>query len=265
MQRIRLGRITAAVAALCLCGAIQRADDIYAMVNSVDGDGAVVPGEVRVGTEEFGVIAGARLPFAGGQFANLGPTRCTVDVRLQRRVCSSRRPTDSTFSAISATIRSSNGATQLDFDAMTTDTIVSQMAMVQQKMNVDGHARALTLHSTQRWGGVSDASRSMTLSGADTTFVAVRYTSVTSRLTRVVTYSDVRMPRHPSQLARDYPTSGIMYATETHELVRPESPRTIYSNVIVYFDGSRTPEAYIDGKAFRIDLQTGLARPVKAD
>ena len=265
MQRIRLGRISAAVAALCLCGAIQRADDIYAMVNSVDTDGVVVPGEVRVSIEEFGPIAGLILPFSGGQTAKLGPRKCSTDLRLQRRVCTSRRPSDSTFSASATTHRSHDGALQLTFDAMTTDTIVSQMAMVRRGTDRNGHATDLTLRSTLRWDGVAYASATMTLNGADTTYSAVHRGLGLNRFTGVVTYSDVRLVRHPSNVVGDYPTSGIVYATATNEWVTPTSTRPSHSNVIVYFDGSRTPEAYIDGKAFRLDLQTGLARPVKTD
>ncbi len=265
MQRIRFGRISAVVAALCLSGAIHHSDDIYAMVNSVDGDGAVVPGEVRVSIEDFGPIAGVILPFSGGQSANPGPGKCSTDLRLQRRVCSSRRPSDSTFYASATTHRSHNGATQLTFDAMTTDTIVSKMAMVKRGTDRSGHATDLALRSTLRWDGVAYASATMTLNGADTTYSAVHRASGLNRFTGVVTYSDVRLVRHPSNVVGDYPTSGIIYATAMNEWVTPTSTRPSHSNVIVYFDGSRTPEAYIDGKPFRLDLQTGLARPVKGD
>ncbi len=265
MQRIRFGRISAAVAALCLSGAIHHSDDISAMVNSVDTDGNPISGDVRVNMEEFGVIAGAMLPFTDGQFADLGPIKCTADVGLQRRVCSSRRPSESTFAASAKTHRSRSGAPQLTFDGMTTDTVVMQMALVKRGTDRGGHTTDLTRRSTQHWDGVAYASETMTLNGADTTYSAVHRASGINRFTGIVTYSDVRLVRHPSQIALDYPTGGVMYATETHELVRPESPRTIHSNVIVYFDGSRTPEAYIDGKPFRLDLQTGLARPIKVD
>lgn len=63
MQRLRFGRISAAVAALCLAGAIQHSEEIDALVTAVDTDGAVVPGAVRVGLEHFGVIHGLQIPF----------------------------------------------------------------------------------------------------------------------------------------------------------------------------------------------------------
>ncbi len=261
MQRIRFGRISAAVAALSLSGAIEHADDIYAKVNAVETDGTAVLGEVRLNMADFGVIAGTKLPFPGGQFADLGQLRCAADVRTQRRFCSSRRPTDSTFAAGSTTHRSTNGVTQLDFDGRTTDTVISQMAMVRRSTDRAGHATDLALRSTQRWDGVADASAAMTLNGADTTYSAVQRASGVNRLTRVVNYSDVRLTRHPSVFARDYPTSGIMYARATQEQVTPLLRRPSYSSMIVYFDGTRRPDAYLDGKAFRLDLQTGVATP----
>ena len=104
----------------------------------------------------------------------------------------------------------------------------------------------------------------MTLNGADTTYSAVQRGSGVHRLTRVVNYSDVRLVRHPSVLSRDYPTSGIMYARVTYEQVTSPHTRPSYSSMIVYFDGTRRPDAHLDGKAFRLDLQTGLATPKMA-
>lgn len=261
MPRIRFGRISAAVAALCLTGAIQHAEDISATVYAVDTDGAAVPGEVRVTLDDFPVIAGTRLPFAGGQFTELGPIRCAADARRQRRVCTSREPTENSYSAGMTMHRSSNGASQLDFDGLTTDTVFSRMAMVRRGTDRAGHATDLALRSTQRWDGVAPASARMTVNGADTTYSAVQYASGVNRHMRVVTYSDVRLTRHPSSIARDFPSGGIMVATTTDEWVTPSSTRPSFSRMIVYFDGTRRPDAYLDGKAFRLDLQTGQAIP----
>jgi hypothetical protein len=265
MQRIRLGRISAAVAALALAGAIQHAEEIQAMATGLDTDGAVVPGQIRVSLDHFGAIAGIPLPFAGGQLPDFGPTKCRPDARLQQRVCASRRPSDSTYAALVVEQRSTTGGTQLDFDGLTTDTVLSRMALVRRGADRNGHMTDLTLRSTQRWGGVAYASASMTLNGADTTYSAVYRASGVNRFTGIVHYSDVRLARHPGNLTRTWPTGGVLYATSTNEWVTAASTRPFYSNVIVYFDGTRTPDAYLDGQRFSLDLVTGIATPKPID
>ena len=151
--------------------------------------------------------------------------------------------------------------TQLNFDESTTNTIVSHAAIVRTATDRNGHATDLSIRTTQRWSGVTQSSVSMTLNGADTTYSAVHRASGTNRLTGIVTYSDVRLVRHPSDIARSYPTSGVLYARATNECVARATTRPYHSNVIVYFDGTRTPDAYLDGQRHRLNLQSGLAIP----
>jgi hypothetical protein len=105
----------------------------------------------------------------------------------------------------------------------------------------------------------------MTLNGADSVFSVVHRTTGVNRFTGVVEYSDVRLARHPSNIVRSYPVSGVVHMTSTNEWVTPAATRPSYESIIVYFDGTRTPDAWLDGKRYHLDLVTGLATPYRAD
>jgi hypothetical protein len=254
-----LGRISAAVAALCLAGAIQHAEDIYAMANPVDLDGTELQGGIQVLLEDFRGITGEKLPFAAGTLPDLGKLKCATDTRLQRRLCASRQPSDSMFAAIATTHRSTNGVTQLALDWTTTDTIVTRAALVRHNTDRRGHSSDFTWRSTQRWDGISWGSASMTLNGADTVFS----TSGDSRSIGIAVYSDVRLARHPGFSSRNYPTSGIIHMTTTDEQVTSKGTRPSHSSIIVYFDGTSKPDAWLDGKRFHLNLDTGRATPYR--
>ncbi len=262
MQRIRFGRVSAAVAALCLAGAIQHADDIYAMANAVDNDGTELQGGILVMMEDFRGITGEKLPFPAGTLPDLGKLKCATDVRLQRRVCASRQPSDSVFAAIATTHRSTTGVTQLAIDWGTTDTIVTRAAMVRRNSDRRGHASDFTWRSTQRWDGISWGSATMTLNGADTVFSVAG----DHRTIDVAVYSNVQLARHPGFSTRNYPTSGVIHMTSTDEQVTSTATRPTHSSsIIVYFDGTSKPDAWLDGKRYYLNLDTGRATPYRAD
>ena len=262
MQRIRFGRVSAAVAALCLAGAVQHADEIQAMASPFTSDGADLHGGIQIMLEDFRSITGEKLPFAAGStLPYLGKLHCSTDARMQRRFCASRQPSDSAYAGIATTHRSTSGVTQLAFDAATTDTIVTHAAMVRRNTDRRGQSSDIAWRSTQRWDGISWGSATMTLNGADTVFS----TAGDRRTIDVAVYSDVRLARHPGFATRNYPTSGVIHMTSTDERVTPSSTRPSQSSIIVYFDGTSKPDAWLDGKRYQLNLDTGRATPFRAE
>ena len=103
----------------------------------------------------------------------------------------------------------------------------------------------------------ADDVSAMILNGADTSVKAFDWE--TGRHVRnevVTTYSNVRFDRHEAN--SDWPTSGAV--NSQMESVSNDSTRhPAYFNTTVYFDGTRTPDAYINGTRYTLDLSSGIA------
>jgi hypothetical protein len=269
MQRIRWVRISAMVAAICLIGAIQYSDEVAVLAAGLpDPNDTVVPGQTQV-SQVPGVIEVLSIPFAGKDsrnMATLGPLKCNYDERISTRVCASRRPTDSSFAVLTSEVRSADGAVQRYFNAATSDTVIEHIAKVKSFVDKDGHPTSLSVRSFGRYAGYSSSKNSVVMNGTDTIYKTVQRGQGLNRLHQVVEYSNVTLPVFDARAARvprhPYPMTGVVYTTQRHDWISPNATRKpMFTNAIVYFDGTRTPEAYLDGKRYKLDLHTGLATP----
>ena len=106
--------------------------------------------------------------------------------------------------------------------------------------------------------GASDGT-ALVLNGADTSVKTFDWeTGRHVRNAVVTTYSDVRFA--PRGASHAWPTSGVAYMA-MESAVKDTVPLHNYFSSILYFDGTRTPEIYIDGKRYTVDLTTGIATP----
>ncbi|MBC7841102.1 MAG: hypothetical protein H7099_02255, partial [Gemmatimonadaceae bacterium] len=74
----------------------------------------------------------------------------------------------------------------------------------------------------------------------------------------VVTYSDITSTNGS---ADPYPVSGVLTSSSAHEFGAIAAPTRAFFNLLVYFDGTRTPEVYMNGHRYTLDLETGIATP----
>jgi hypothetical protein len=119
----------------------------------------------------------------------------------------------------------------------------------------DGWSR----HGLRAFTRAAGDGRAMILNGADTS--AKTFDWETGRHVRneiVTTYSDVRFERRDS--TANWPTSGVAYS-QMQSVSNDSLQRTAFFGTIVYFDGTRTPEAYIDSRRYTLDLASGIATP----
>jgi hypothetical protein len=270
MQRIRLGRISAVVAAVCAAGVLNNGDAVALMVaNAVEPDYTVAPvaGQHHIDVEESGLISvlalesRMRLPNLRG--ARFQPMACTFDARAQQRACRSREQSDSISSAVSFRMRDGSGRMQSSFDAATTDSVTMQSAFSTIAHDKGGKPVTHVGRSTQHFAGVGGRSAARTLNGADSTFSIRQFPAGReARNEKVIVYSGVTMPNDAS--AR-FPTAGVVYTTWHHSFGSDSDRTNSWRNLIVWFDGTRNPEAYIDGKRYTIDLVTQLATPRPTD
>lgn len=267
MRRINLGRISAAVAAIVLaCGVVNR-EAIAAMVATPDPRlYELKPGEIRLDLELIGVLAVLRFPTESGSPEDLSYRDCEFDSATAQRVCTARASGD-TSRVIALTLRDRSGAAQVAFDSVTTDTvIVRQGRYADGAKGTQGDSASRTYRSTRRYTGVSARSDYRVLDGADSVFASHSYPSRGRyvRNSRTVTYSNVTLP-NSRRGAVVYPTKGVVQATSVSQVSGVESVTRQGLNVITLFDGTRTPEAYIGGQRFTLDLATGIATPKPID
>ncbi|HYW51925.1 MAG TPA: hypothetical protein VE861_15020 [Gemmatimonadaceae bacterium] len=262
MQRIRLGRISAVVTALTLIGALHHSEAIAAMV-AADEDGPFATSHVRVDLREIGVLAMLQVPYMHDGAAPLfGPLRCSHDARTLQNVCASKQPSDSSFSVRSITTLDRFGKVQPAFDRNTSTALIEHSAVVKSYTDARGHPIEMSFRSTRHFRGLDQPSENVVLRGADTSYNTVRRGTTTNRRQLIVHYSDVTLPRSiATSPTLGYPTSGVIYALGHHEWVTTKWTRPFKSNIVVYFDGSRTPDAYLDGRRHHLDLRTGIATP----
>lgn len=266
-HHIRLGRISAVVAAVCLAGGLANGDAIALMVASAvepDVTADVTKGQVRVDLEENGLLEPLgldnKLRMPRVRRARYQPLACFYDARLAKRACRSHPGDDSISSAMSFAMRDTAGRVQAAFDAAATDTVVIQEAYTLRGTDKAGHPISATGRGTLLFSDVSDAKRARTLNGADTSFRTKRFGSrFESKEAVVIVYSGVTIPHGAD--AR-YPGSGVVFVTRHLTYGDRTAPRQMFRNLIVHFDGTRNPEAYISGKHFRLDLVTQIATPL---
>jgi hypothetical protein len=269
MQRIRWVRISAMVAAICLIGAIQYSDEVALVAAGLpEPDGMMSPGATQI-DEVTRMMVPLAIPFAGdrynvGMMSFPGPLKCAADERSGAHVCKSRKPNDSSYYAMSSNVRSATGTVQREFDNATSETVVQHVAQVRKGTDRAGHPTEMSARSVLNFSGFSTLKDEVLMNGADTTYKTVQRAKGVNRLIQVVQYSNVRVPSFKSNSrfhGLPYPLSGVVYTTREHQWVTASATRPFYTNAIVYFDGTRTPEAYLDGKRYKLDLHTGLATP----
>ena len=120
---------------------------------------------------------------------------------------------------------------------------------------IDGWSRHGVRTFTRGTSGIN----ALILNGADTSVKTFDWE--TGRHVRnevVTTYSDVRFDRRDA--SHGWPTSGVAYMAMESAAI-DTAPHHNYFSTILYFDGTRTPEVYINGKRYTIDLTTGIATP----
>jgi hypothetical protein len=270
MQRMNLRRIGGAVAAVVAGMALASADAIDALARDVSRPALDrAPGVNQLKVDVMGnglaaIIGGHRnawLPVvATAPFAPQQAVHCAFEQAIGQRVCQSRNASDSVTLSRAITYRTYAGATQELFDAMLTDTVTLHTAFVNS--GVDAAARPLTsaLRSTQHFTGTSRASAVRTLNGADTVFTT-RHWSASARLEtrKVVTYSNVTMSNDRFTL---YPSDGVVYVSTVSTSHNTRGTSDHYTSMIVHFDGTATPEAYINGVRYRLELESGIATPL---
>jgi hypothetical protein len=260
MKRLHLGRIAGAVAAAALVLGVANIDAVSLMAAEVtQPDMTLHDGQVQIDLERIGAFSAIRVPDIGVSSRITG--RCAFDVTRGQRNCRSSSA-DNRLSAMSVAIRSRDGAAQLHFDSTTTDTVTVRTAVLNHWNDKSNHAFDINLRSTQHFSGLSRASQVRMLNGADTSFRTKRWSNrFATHVERTTIYSSVTIPNNDQSA---YPTGGVIYSSSHNIYGALSAPRDAYYSVIVYFDGSRTPLVLVDGKQFTLDLETGIATPVKA-
>ncbi len=263
MRRINLGRISAAVAAISLAGGVANRDAIAAMVAAPDPRFyELKPGEIKLDLHLIGAFAVLRFQTEPGSPESIQYRACSFSAPTLQRVCSARAQGDSS-SVLALTMRDRSGATQTTFDSLTTDTvIVRQGRYVDGARGTEGDSASRTYRSTRRYAGVSAAAAYRILDGADSSFASYSYPRRGRYVSnmRTVTYSNVTLPNsRRGEIV--YPTNGVVHATGVSQVSGVESVTQQGLNVITLFDGTRTPEAYIGGQRYTLDLATGVATP----
>ena len=266
MQRLNWKRMAVVVGAVCAVGGAANGDALAAIVTGNDvEDVGLAPDQIRISLDKIGVYSVLRAPDSPGVYSD-DPQHCEFDVFTQQRICTGRRTPGEHSSATAISLRSRTGVAQSAFDPATTDTVVIRTGVVSRAGSPDiGHADARTFHGTRRYAGVSDASAARVLDGADTTYRTFEYSN--GRVVRnstYITYSNVTIA-HATRGNAVYPSAGVVQAVSESK-ANADTARVRHGlNIIVYFDGTRTPEAYIRGHRYTIDLATGIATPKFAD
>ncbi len=270
MAQIRLGRISAVVAAVCLAGGLANGDAIALMVaNAAEPEmmADVTKGQLRVDLDDNGLLTvlglESRLRLPNLREAQYQALACSYDTLRARRACHSREGDDGISSAITFSMRDTAGRPQAAFDTAATDTILIQSAYTVRGTDKAGHPVSSTGRSTHLFSNVSRAKRVRMLNGADTSFRTKRFGNrFESKEAVVIVYSGVSVAN--SNRSR-FPSSGVVFVTRHRTFGDRTAPRQAFSNLIVHFDGTRNPEAYISGKHYRLDLVTHIATPLTDD
>lgn len=259
MQRIHLGRIAGAVAAITMLAGLARHDAVALMAaEATRPDLTLHDGQMNVDLEISGISAILNSE-TGLASIPAFTSSCAFDQRSQQRSCRSHSRSDSAVTATSLALRSRTGVPQTDFDYATTDSVTIRTAVVNQWNDRRNHGKTISYRSTQKLSGVSRASAERTLNGADTTFRSTKWGNrFATNVEYVVTYSDISSA---NSSADPYPVSGVLTASSAHEFGAVAAPKRAFFNLLVYFDGTRTPEIYMNGKRYTLDLETGIATP----
>lgn len=259
MQRIHLGRIAGAVAAITMLAGLARHDAVALMAaEAAQPDLTLHDGQINIDLETSGISAILNAE-NGRASVPAFTSSCAYDPRLQQRSCRSHSRSDSAVTATSLAMRSRTGVPQSDFDYATTDSVTIRTAVVNQWNDRRDHGRAISYRSTQKFSGVSRESAARTLNGADTTFRSTKWGNrFATNVEHVVMYSDITTTNDNTD---PYPVSGVLTSSSAHEFGVVTAPTHAFFNLLVYFDGTRTPEVYMNGHRFTLDLETGIATP----
>lgn len=273
MQRVHIGRIGGALLAIGIVVAATNPEAVSLMAMD-----AGKPARDRTpGINEIKVdIVGAGLgTILGGHRATWFPVmpvgahaprmamKCSFDAARGRRICQSRHGSDSAAMVRAVAYRSDVGAAQSLFDESSTDTVTVQAAFINSTTDSAARPMTQTLRSMHRFAGTSDRSESRMLNGADTVLTTRQWSkAVRSETQKVVTYSEVSMSNDRS--AR-FPASGMVQVSSASTNHNRRGTADHFSSMTVYFDGTGTPEAYINGIRYRLNLESGIATPLNGD
>jgi hypothetical protein len=260
MSRIHLGRISAVVAGVVLVGGLANHEVLAAMANpdNIRFVGGASEGQVNL--DEIGAFAVLELP---DRFPNAGaiqrtPVSCSFEPRIEQRNCRSRSTSADTTAAVSIKYLDATGKILTSFDRARTKTMDVRTAYTVSNPLKFAAQRTRTYKSHRLFSGVESASTTRFLTGADTTFTVLQWPD--GRVLRnesIRVYDRVTVPA-----TGGYPTSGTVSTMYTVRLNRAakQDADLMGSKVTLYFDGTRTPEADIDGARVTVDLQTGVTR-----
>ncbi len=263
MQRVHMGRIGTALAAACLIGGIANRDAFAAMAKEASEPRTeLLPGEIRLNLDLIGTNAVLRFPTETGSAEDITYRKCSYDRATEQRLCVARTNGDASR-AIGLTLRDRSGHRQTAFDSLTTDTVVvRQGRYADAPRGSDGDSSSRSFRSTRRYAGVSVTSDTRVLDGVDTVYTTFSYPKQNRHVSsaHTVTYSNVTVA-NSRRGEVVFPTAGVIHASGVSDVSGANAARNYWLNVTVLFDGTRTPEAYIGGKRFVLDLTTGIATP----
>jgi hypothetical protein len=267
MQQIRMGRIAGVLGAVVVAGLTANRDAVALMLSDVNAPDYTlhpVEGQTRIDTEASGLTAvlgtAEQLRFSGFRPSAQLPMSCEFDARKQASRCRSHEGNAQQSSAVSYRLRDASGNVQERFDPASTDTVLAQSAYTSAGADSSGRTVSRTQRSTRVFAGLSDPGGFRTLNGADTAYASKQFGTIgTARMTKVTTYSGVTMSNRPDA---QFPAAGVVY-TSWHDTFESRSnPRDRWRNLIVWFDGTRNPEAIMNGQRYTVDLVTEIATPL---
>lgn len=263
MQRLNWKRMAVAVGAVCVVGGVANGDALAAMVEQQNAPRfELQPGEIQLNLDFIGAYAVLRFPTESGSAESIHYRRCDANAPRGQRVCTAP-VLGARSKVIGLTMRTNTGLVQPGFDSLTTDTVdVRQAFVLDRARGTAGDSVATTFRSSRRYSGVSYNSPNRVVDGVDSSYKAFEFAKTGRHITHehIIAYSNVTVPASaPGESI--FPTNGVIYSYGSSQLSGDTTAKRFWFNVIIHFDGTSTPEAYIDGKLYTLDLTSGIATP----
>jgi hypothetical protein len=263
MQRLNWKRMAVAVGAVCVVGGVANGDALAAMVEQHNAPRfELQPGEIQLNLDYIGANAVLRFPTEYGSAESILYQQCDASAPRGQRVCTAPILKQRS-KVIGLTMRTNAGVAQSGFDSLTTDTVdVRQAFVLDRARGTAGDSVATMFRSSRHYAGVSNNAANRVLDGVDSSYKAFGFAKTGRHITHehIIAYSNVTVPASTRGEAA-FPTNGVIYSYGSSQLSGDTIAKRFWFNVIVHFDGTSTPEAYIDGKLYTLDLTSGIATP----
>ena len=263
MQRLNWKRMAVAVGAVCVVGGVANGDALAAMVEQHNAPRTELqPGEIQLSLDYIGTTALGRFPTESGSAESILYEQCDVNAPRGQRVCTAPI-LRARSKVIGLTMHTNTGAAQTGFDSLTTDTVdVRQALVLDRARGTAGDSVATVFRSLRHYAGVSSMSPTRVVDGIDSSYKAFEFAKTGRRVTHehITAYSNVTIPGS-ARGETMFPTNGVIYSYGSSQISGDTIAKRYWFYVIVHFDGTRTPEAYIDNKLYSLDLTTGIATP----